>query len=108
MPELRIVDGAAPGALAGLPPPDAIFIGGGVADPGMLEQAWAALAPGGRLVANVVTVEGEARLGDCQARHGGELARIAISRAEPLGGRLGWRPLMPVTQLAASKPDADR
>jgi precorrin-6Y C5,15-methyltransferase (decarboxylating) len=108
VPELRIIDGTAPGALAGLPTPNAVFIGGGVTAPGMLEQVWAALVPGGRLVANVVTVEGEARLGDFQSRHGGELARIAISRAEPIGGRLGWRPLIPVTQLAVSKPDADR
>ena len=108
VPELRIVAGTAPEALADLPKPDAVFVGGGVTAPDLIEQVWAALAPGGRLVANVVTVEGEARLGAFQACHGGELMRIAVSRAEPIGGRLGWRPLMPVTQLAASKPGGNR
>jgi precorrin-6Y C5,15-methyltransferase (decarboxylating) len=108
VPELRIVAGTAPEALADLPKPDTVFIGGGVTVPDLLERAWAALTTGGRLVANVVTIEGEAQLGAFQARHGGELTRIAVSRAEPIGGRLGWRPLMPVTQLAVSKPGGDR
>jgi precorrin-6Y C5,15-methyltransferase (decarboxylating) len=103
-PEIEIVAGEAPKILEGLVTPDAIFIGGGVATPGLVECCWAALPSGGRLVANVVTVEGES----CVARHrgerGGSLTRIAISRAEPVGSLLGWRPLMPVTQWAAVKP----
>jgi len=103
-PEIEIVAGEAPHALAGLESPDAIFIGGGITTPGLVERCWAALPSGGRLVANVVTVEGES----CVARHrgelGGSLTRIAISRAEPVGSLLGWRPLMPVTQWAAVKP----
>jgi precorrin-6Y C5,15-methyltransferase (decarboxylating) len=103
-PEIEIVAGEAPQALAGLESPDAIFIGGGITTPGLVERCWAALPSGGRLVANVVTVEGES----CVARHrgelGGSLTRIAISRAEPVGSLLGWRPLMPVTQWAAVKP----
>jgi precorrin-6B C5,15-methyltransferase / cobalt-precorrin-6B C5,C15-methyltransferase len=103
VPGLRIVMGAAPGALKGLPPPDAIFIGGGIGEAGLLPQAWATLRPGGRLVANVVTAEGEARLLDWHARHGGALTRIAVSRAAPVGPHHLWRPLATVTQLAAVK-----
>ena len=107
VPELHVVAGTAPAALADLLRPDAVFVGGGVTAEGMLEHVWAALAPGGRLVANAVTVEGEARLVDFQSRQGGDLVRIAVTRAGPVGDRLGWRPLMPVTQLAVSKPGTE-
>jgi precorrin-6Y C5,15-methyltransferase (decarboxylating) len=103
-PELAIVAGEAPGCLAGLPPPDAVFIGGGLSDPELLPACWQALRPGGRLVANVVTLEGERMILDWQARHGGELVRLAIARLEPVGPYHGWRALMPVTQLAQVKP----
>lgn len=105
VPDLRIVLGTAPAALAGLPSPNAIFVGGGIAAPEMLPALWAALPPGGRLVANVVSVAGEARLLDWHAGHGGALTRIAVSRAEPAGAQLLWRPLAGVTQLAVVKPD---
>jgi len=108
VPGLQIIADAAPQALGKIPPdltpPDAIFVGGGIAEHGLLEVLWAALRPGGRLVANVVSLEGEQAILAWQARHGGELARIALSRAEPLGGHHAWRPLLPVTQLAATKP----
>ena len=104
VPGLRVVLGAAPAALAGLPPPDAVFLGGGIGAPGMLPALWAGLPPGGRLVANVVTAEGEVRLLDWHARHGGALTRIAVSRAEPAGRHHLWRPLAAVTQLAIVKP----
>ncbi len=109
VPGLRIVEGAAPEALAGLDRegaerPDAVFVGGGLDTAGLFEACWAALRPGGRLVANVVTLEGEARLLALRAAHGGELTRIAVSRAEPVGPFHGWRPLMPVTQWSAVKP----
>lgn len=103
-PQLAVVAGEAPAALAGLPPPDAVFIGGGLTVPGLAERCWQVLRPGGRLVANAVTVEGEARLVELRAEVGGTLTRIAVSRAEPVGPFAGWRPLMPVTQLAAAKP----
>ena len=107
VPRLRVVEGAAPAALAGLEPPAAIFIGGGVADPAIWRACQAALPPGGRLVANAVTVAGEARLLEQHARHGGALVRIAVSRAETMGGGgLAWRPLRPVTQLAHVEPGA--
>jgi precorrin-6Y C5,15-methyltransferase (decarboxylating) len=104
-PELEIVAGTAPAALVGLPTPDAVFIGGGVTGE-LVEACRAALRPGGRLVANAVTVEGEAVLHAFRARHGGDLSRLAISRAEPLGGRMAWRALRPVTQLAFRKDGA--
>jgi precorrin-6B C5,15-methyltransferase / cobalt-precorrin-6B C5,C15-methyltransferase len=100
---LRIVLGTAPRALEDLPPPDAVFIGGGIDAGGLLLKAWESLPPGGRLVANVVTAEGEARLLYWHARHGGTLTRIAVSRAEPVGSNHLWRPLASVTQLAAIK-----
>jgi precorrin-6B C5,15-methyltransferase / cobalt-precorrin-6B C5,C15-methyltransferase len=102
-PEIEIVAGEAPEALADLAPPDAVFIGGGIATPGLVERCWSALSAGGRLVANVVTVEGEEAVIQKHGRFGGSLTRISISRAEPIGLRLGWRPLMPVTQWTAVK-----
>ena len=104
VPELRIVIGTAPEALEGLPQPDAIFIGGGIGTAGLLSKSWASLTVGGRLVANVVTPEGEARLLDWHTRHGGTLTRIAVSRAEPIGPHHLWRSLAPITQLATVKP----
>ncbi|MEU6174782.1 precorrin-6y C5,15-methyltransferase (decarboxylating) subunit CbiE [Streptantibioticus parmotrematis] len=104
VPGLRLVTGPAPEALAGLPTPDAVFIGGGLTAPGLLAACWEALPPGGRLVANTVTLESEAVLGQWYARHGGDLVRIAVAQAVPVGGFTGWRQAMPVTQWAARKP----
>jgi precorrin-6B C5,15-methyltransferase / cobalt-precorrin-6B C5,C15-methyltransferase len=103
VPGLRIVIGRAPAALAQLPSPDAVFIGGGLTAEGMIDTAWAALKPGGRLVANAVTLESEALLAQCYARRGGELIRIATSRAKAVGGFTGWQPAMPVTQWSVTK-----
>ena len=106
-PGLEVVKGRAVPALEGLSAPDAIFVGGGITEPGLLDHCWAALEPGGRLVANVVSIEGESVLDDWQRSHGGSLTRIAITRCEPLGRFRGWRPLMPVTQLAATRRAAE-
>lgn len=103
-PDLTIVEGEAPAALDGLPVPDAIFVGGGGSEPGVMDAAIAALKPGGRLVANAVTLEMEAVLLDLHARHGGELVRVALARAEPVGSMMGWRPAMPVTRWTWVKP----
>ncbi len=103
-PLLQVIEGEAPAALDALDDPDAIFIGGGVSAAGFLDACWARLKPGGRLVANAVTLEGERALMTWREQSGGDLSRLAISRAEPVGGFTGWRPLMPVTQLAAVKP----
>jgi len=105
VPGLRIVNGAAPDALGGLPSPDAVFIGGGIDDPNLLPAAWQALRAGGRLVANVVSTEGERALLGWQAQHGGTLTRLTVSRADLRGRHHVWRPLPPVTQLVAVKPD---
>jgi precorrin-6Y C5,15-methyltransferase (decarboxylating) len=104
VPRLEIIEGAAPAALNGLPTPDAIFIGGGAAAPGTFEAAWAALKPGGRLVVNAVTLETEALLIQWQSAHGGDLTRIAISHARPVGTMQGWQSAMPVTQWSVVKP----
>jgi len=98
VPELEIVAGEAPAALVDLPTPDAVFLGGGTGAPGVFEIARNRLRPGGRLVANAVTVAGEARLAAWHGVHGGRLTRIAVSEAEPLGRGEVWRPLLPVTQ----------
>ncbi|ETA02399.1 precorrin-6Y C5,15-methyltransferase (decarboxylating) [Frankia casuarinae] len=98
VPALRIVPGRAPEALAGLPAPDAVFIGGGLTTPGLLDACWAALGGRGRLVANAVTLESEALLVSWHARLGGDLVRLSVSRAAPIGGFTGWRPARPVTQ----------
>ena len=103
VPGLEIVNAAAPDALIDLDTPDAVFIGGGVRVE-LIETCWNALPSGGRLVANAVTVEGEAVLSEGRTAHGGDLTRIAISRAEPLGGLSGWRSLAPVTQWYVTKP----
>jgi precorrin-6B C5,15-methyltransferase / cobalt-precorrin-6B C5,C15-methyltransferase len=103
-PELIVVHGRAPDRLADLPSPDAVFIGGGIAEPGVIDACWRALPPGGRLVANVVTVDGEQRLLDWQQRHGGELCRIEVARLDRLGDYRVWRPAMAVVQLATCKP----
>ncbi|WP_007519487.1 MULTISPECIES: bifunctional cobalt-precorrin-7 (C(5))-methyltransferase/cobalt-precorrin-6B (C(15))-methyltransferase [Pseudofrankia] len=95
---LRVVEGRAPGALAGLPTPDAVFVGGGASVPGVIEACLAALAPGGRIVANAVTIETEALLAGWHRRAGGRLRRIAISHAEPVGSFTAFRPALPVTQ----------
>jgi len=106
VPDLEIVEGVAPDALRGLPPPDAVFLGGGLSDPLIFTACWAALAPGGRLVANAVTLEGEAELIRRRAETAGELVRLGVSRAAPVGGFLAWHPFHPVTQLRAVKPPA--
>jgi precorrin-6Y C5,15-methyltransferase (decarboxylating) len=99
VPGLRIVPGTAPAALGGLPAPDAIFIGGGLSTPGMIDACVAALKPGGRLVANAVTNASTALLADLQRRLGGSVVRIAVSRAEGQS----WRDLKPITQWSWSR-----
>jgi precorrin-6B C5,15-methyltransferase / cobalt-precorrin-6B C5,C15-methyltransferase len=104
VPALQLVAGRAPEALAGLSAPDAIFIGGGVTNPGVLEQCWASLKPGGRLVANAVTIQSEAALVAWREQVGGELTRISVAQAQPLGGFDTWRSALPITLLEVRKP----
>jgi precorrin-6B C5,15-methyltransferase / cobalt-precorrin-6B C5,C15-methyltransferase len=104
VPGLQLVAGRAPEALAGLATPDAVFIGGGLTAPGVLDACWAALPRGGRLVANAVTVQSEAALVAWRAQYGGTLTRIGIGEAQPLGGFDTWRQALPVTLYEAVKP----
>jgi precorrin-6Y C5,15-methyltransferase (decarboxylating) len=104
VPGLQIVAGTAPDALAGLATPDAIFIGGGVTTDGVLDACWANLRSGGRLVANAVTLQGEAALAGWREKHGGTLTRIALAQAQPLGGFDTWRQALPITLLETGKP----
>jgi len=97
VPGLEVVCGVAPAALAGLPSPDAVFVGGGLTTGGVLETCWQRLAPGGRLVAHAVTVESEALLHEWQRDRGGQLVKLTLSYAGPLGGFTTWRPALPIT-----------
>ena len=103
VPGLRIVAGSAPEALCGLPAPQAIFIGGGVTVEGVVRRCWDALAGGGRLVANAVTIESEHALVCWQRELGGMLTRIAVARADALGSFTTWRPALPVVQWSVRK-----
>ncbi|SEC31686.1 precorrin-6Y C5,15-methyltransferase (decarboxylating) [Rhodococcus pyridinivorans] len=100
---VRIVRGAAPAALVGLPVPDAIFVGGGGSREGVLDTCWDALPPGGRLVAHAVTLETEAVLVQWWKTHGGELTRLSVEHADPIGTFTGWRAQRPVVQWSAVK-----
>ena len=103
VPGLVVVPGAAPDALCGLPRPDAVFIGGGVTTAGVVAACWDALAAGGRLVANAVTLEGQAVLADWRHRLGGTLTRIGVERADALGTFTTWRPALPVVQWSVRR-----
>ncbi|MCB1377260.1 MAG: precorrin-6y C5,15-methyltransferase (decarboxylating) subunit CbiE [Alphaproteobacteria bacterium] len=103
-PRLKIVAGRAPATLAGEPAPHAVFIGGGLGVPGVFETAWDALRPGGVMVVNVVTIEGELHLYDLHEKHGGDLTRIEVSRLTRIGDLRALKPRMAVTQWQALKP----
>ncbi|MGV8889569.1 MAG: precorrin-6y C5,15-methyltransferase (decarboxylating) subunit CbiE [Pseudomonas sp.] len=104
VPGLQLIRGSAPQALAGLERPDAIFIGGGVTREGVLDTCWAELKPGGRLIANAVTLQSEMTLMTWREQHGGELTRIHIAQAQPLGDFDTWRQALPITLLEVTKP----
>jgi precorrin-6Y C5,15-methyltransferase (decarboxylating) len=103
-PRLKVIEGTAPQALAGLAAPHAIFIGGGLSDAGVFEAAWAALKAGGNLVANVVTLEGERQLINLQEQYGGDLVRMDISNLTKVGDLRAMRPRMSVLQWRVQKP----
>ena len=104
VPGLQLIRGTAPHALAGLEAPDAIFIGGGVTRDGVLDTCWQHLRPGGRLVANAVTLQSEMTLMAWREQHGGELTRIHVAQAQPLGEFDTWRQALPITLLEVIKP----
>ena len=105
-PDLAIVQKRAPAAFEGLAAPDVVFLGGGLSDPGVFEGAWSALKSGGRLVANAVSLQSEARLIDLFQRHGGELVRLEVSRAGKAGSSnvFVWRQASPIIQWRVRKP----
>ncbi|HET9147522.1 MAG TPA: precorrin-6y C5,15-methyltransferase (decarboxylating) subunit CbiE [Acetobacteraceae bacterium] len=104
VPALDVRLGEAPEALAGLAAPDAVFIGGGARRPGLIRACWDALPPGGRIVANAVTIETEAILLAVRATHGGTVSRLAVERLDAIGALHAFRPAMSVTQWRAVKP----
>lgn len=104
VPHLQLIDAAAPEGFEGLPQPDAIFIGGGLSGPSVLQLAMSALPSGGRLVANAVTLESEAVLLNSYQTSGGTLRKLSVHRASPVGDLTGWRPAMPVTQWSFTRP----
>lgn len=104
VPGLQLIRGEAPDVLHGLEAPDAIFIGGGVTRDGVLDTCWQHLRPGGRLVANAVTLQSEMTLMAWRAAHGGELTRIHVAQAQPLGEFDTWRQALPITLLEVVKP----
>ncbi|NJJ57245.1 precorrin-6y C5,15-methyltransferase (decarboxylating) subunit CbiE [Pseudomonas sp. B14(2022)] len=104
VPGLQLIRGKAPDALHGLTAPDAIFIGGGVTRDGVLDTCWQHLRPGGRLVANAVTLQSEMTLMNWRTEHGGELTRIHVAQAQPLGEFDTWRQALPITLLEVVKP----
>jgi precorrin-6B C5,15-methyltransferase / cobalt-precorrin-6B C5,C15-methyltransferase len=106
VPHVQVLPSRAPESLAGLAAPDAIFIGGGLTEPGLVERCWEALLPAGRLVANAVTLESEQVLVASCAERGGALVRLAVSHAEPLGAFTTWRPQLPIVQWSARKEPA--
>jgi len=99
---LTLVEGRAPAALQGLSQPNAIFVGGG-GNPSLFDALWARMPPGTRLVANAVTLETETLLLDEQSRRGGDLLRIELAHAAPLGGMRGWAPARPVVQWSVRR-----
>lgn len=103
-PRLKVVAGSAPATLAELPAPDAVFIGGGLGIPGVFETAWEALKPGGAMVVNVVTIEGELHLYDLHEKHSGDLSRIEVSHLTYVGRLRALKPRMAVTQWRTRKP----
>ncbi|TKW79340.1 MAG: cobalamin biosynthesis bifunctional protein CbiET, partial [Bradyrhizobium icense] len=99
---ITVIAGSAPWVVADLAAPDAVFIGGGL-DAAMFDAVWARLASGTRLVAHAVTLETEALLSELHQRHGGELMRVEIAHAGPLGRYRSWEAARPVVQWSVAR-----
>jgi precorrin-6Y C5,15-methyltransferase (decarboxylating) len=102
VPGLEVRHGEAPDALASLPRPHAVFVGGG-GTAETLNRSWVALRPAGRMVVHAVTQETEMILVDCWKRFGGELSRLSVENLEPIGRYHGWRPARAVVQWSSMK-----
>jgi precorrin-6B C5,15-methyltransferase / cobalt-precorrin-6B C5,C15-methyltransferase len=99
---LDVITGTAPKALTGLPRPDAVFIGGGLSSE-MLDELWELIPTGTRVVANAVTLESEALLSQWHQSHGGDLMRIELANAAPLGAKRGWKSSFPIVQWSVTR-----
>ena len=104
VPGLEVMARLAPDGFVELGAPDALFLGGDVANENLFDACWRALKPGGVLVANGVTLEAEAALIARHAEFGGDLARIAVSHLDTVGPYRAFRPRMAVTQWSVRKP----
>ncbi|MEX0281446.1 MAG: precorrin-6y C5,15-methyltransferase (decarboxylating) subunit CbiE [Arenibacterium sp.] len=98
---LQVMHGSAPDVLDTLKRPDVVFIGGGLSK-GLLDWLTDKLEPGTRLVVNAVTLESEQLLMGARARLGGDLLRLEISTAEPLGSKTGWKASYPILQWSTT------
>lgn len=103
VPSLEIVAGDAPESFGKRTPPDAIFVGGDVGNEDLFDACWNALKPGGRLVANAVTLDGEHAIYGRHLQLGGELTRIEVSTLDRVGGHRAFKPRMAVTQWVVTK-----
>lgn len=92
---LLVVEAAAPQVFSRLEPPGAVFVGGGLCVPGLLD---ACVNTGARVVANAVTLDGERALQEARRAYGGSLTRLEVSHAEPLGSFESWRAQLPIVQ----------
>jgi len=102
-PGLKVVSGKAPEVLLDLPTPDAVFIGGGLTVDGVFDECWSRLKPGGILVANVVTIEGESFAFSLYEKYNGTLTRLNFARAHKIGSFTSWTPSRQITQIKLVK-----
>ena len=99
---LEVVESDINAAIKRLPKPDCIFIGGGLRD-ALLEQLWALMPDGTRLVANGVTIETDQLLTKAHSRLGGHVMRLESAQLQPIGTMHGWKAAYPITQWSVTK-----
>lgn len=103
---VRVVAGRAPEALAELPDPDAVFVGGSKGSMAeIVDVALARLAAGGRLVVNAITLENVGETYRCLRERGKEpeVVLLNVSRAEPLARYMRYEAQNPIHIFAVSK-----
>ena len=101
---LHIVPSRAPQALADLPDPAAVFIGGSSGSlREMLDTVWMRLLPGGRLVASAVTEDSRVELHGFVGDREAEWTELSIARSERLAGQRVMRPYLPVLLMKLEK-----
>jgi precorrin-6Y C5,15-methyltransferase (decarboxylating) len=103
---VRVIAGRAPEALAELPDPDAVFIGGSKGSMAeIIEVALARMRDGGRLVANAITLDNvnEAYAALRASGRQPEVIMLNVSRAEPLARYMRWEAQNPIHIFAVTK-----